>query len=87
MTLFWTAGIVAATAGAESEAPAADPAVVDRFITELSQAEAEGDGAKPARIEAAPDVKPRISDKIAKDAGGRIDRAEPMVGAVLTLAK
>ena len=85
MTALWTAGIVAACTGAESEAPAADPATVDRYITELARAE-QASAPDTARDGAEEKLQPPVSDKIAKDAGGRVDRAEPVVGAVLTMA-
>lgn len=85
LTCLWGAGIVAACTGGEGEAPAAaDPVAVDRFIADLAAARTEA--AKPPAP--APQQGAAGSGiKLSKETVQRIDRSEPMIGAVLTVAR
>jgi hypothetical protein len=85
LTGLWAAAIVAACTGGDGEAPtAADPVAVDRYIARLAAASAEP--AKPPAPEPQQDAEgPGI--KLSKDTVNRIDRSEPMIGAVLTVAR
>lgn len=71
--------LVATPGGERSEAAEVDVAAVDRYITRLSET-------VPRPPEATIAKDPPADPKLAKSAG-RIDRAEPVVGAVFAVAR
>ena len=71
--------LVAAPSGDRSEASAIDPAAVDRYIARLSETVPRPPTAKLA-------TEPPEDPKLAKSAA-RLDRAEPVVGAVFAVVR
>ena len=71
--------LVATPSGERSEASATDPAAVDRYISRLSET-------VPRPATAALASEPPEDPKLAKSAA-RLDRAEPVVGAVFAVVR
>ena len=72
------AGLLFATPGQESEA-AADPAAVDLYFAQLAET--------VPRSPAAELAKPPPEDPKLAKAAARVDRVEPIVGGVLSIAR
>lgn len=79
------AALIASCAGREPRQPVVDQAAVDRYVAGLAAAErARSDADKPVALSGK--IPPEDS-KIRKEAVGRADRAEPVLGAVAAFAR
>lgn len=84
LAFLWGAGILAAcTGGGDEPAAAVDPAAAERYVASLAT-----ESAKP-EAQVVPDQGDSEAGKIklSKETVQRIDRSEPMIGAVLTVAR